>query len=180
MRLSAQYLVSLAVALGLLIPTPSKGQERVSLHRGDRIEVVSQALPEGIAVGWLTYINKDSVSFIDSLGVDTVTLPLELIGQIRKNIGRDGTATNVITIMGGLVTAGLATVFTEDDPRCRFGTIDQSECGSEVPIPLVGLLLGGGVSRLLTRSVLEERWVRVPLDPWLEAARAARERPIPD
>jgi hypothetical protein len=137
-------------------------QEEPTLERGSLIEVVSERLPDGIAVGRLETLTRDTLSFVDSAG--TTAVALEDIGQLRVNIGRDAGSMNAATLLGAMLGAIVGTLSKPNDYECLSSLASEADCGEEVPSELVGALIGAGVFRLLARTSLEERWAHVNLD----------------
>ena len=152
----------LSLTLVFLASSAVDAQQDPTLERGSVIEIVSDRLPDGIAVGWLVTLTRDSLSFKDSTG--TTAVALEDIGQLRVNVGRDAASMNIATVMGVMLGALVGTTTKPEDYECLSSLASEVDCGEEVPSELVGAVIGGGVFRLLARFTLEERWMHVNLD----------------
>lgn len=137
-------------------------QQEPLLEPGSHIEIVSHRLAGGIGVGWLVTLTADTLTYVDTVTVTAVAL--EDIGQLRVNVGRDKATMNGATLFGAMLGAALAPVVSTEGRHCRLGLRGENECGHEVPLELVGALLGAGVLRMLSRVTLDERWVNVRLD----------------
>jgi hypothetical protein len=146
----------------VLASTTLYSQQEPTLKRGSQIEIVSERLPDGVAAGWLVALTKDTLTFYDSTGTSSV--PLEEVGQLRVNVGRDAGSLNVATLMGGILGAAVGNMTKPEDYECQSSLASESDCGEEVPSELVGAIIGAGSLRLLARLFLEERWVHVNLD----------------
>lgn len=107
-------------------------------------------------------LTRDTLTFSDSTGIRAV--PLESLGQLRVNVGRDAGSTNAATVMGAMMGALVGNLTKPEDYECLSSLASEADCGSEVPEELVGALLGAGVFRLFARFSLEERWMNVNLD----------------
>ena len=154
--------LALLLPLALWACQTLQAQREPTLERGSQIEIVSELLPDGIAVGWLQTLTRDTLTFSDSTGIRA--LPLESIGQLRVNVGRDAGSANAATVMGAMMGALVGNLTKPEDYECLSSLASEADCGSEVPEELVGALLGAGVFRLFARFSLEERWMNVNLD----------------
>ncbi len=159
--------------LFVLTPQLSAGlcaQQEPTLERGSQIELVSERLPGGVAVGWLETLTKDTLTFVNSLGLTAV--PLEEVGQLRVNIGRDKSSINTVTLMGAIVGAVFAPLMSPESYECRYGLVGEDECGEMVPTEVVGALFGAAGFRMLAKFTTPERWVNVSLDRLLYSVSA--------
>ena len=143
-------------------------QQEPTLERGSHIEIVSERLPGGIAVGWLETLSRDTLAFIDSTG--TTAVALQDIGQLRVNVGRDKSSINVATLMGAMLGVIVATLTAPESYECLSSLAYEGECGQEVPTELVGAVLGAGAFRMLATFTADERWVSVRLDRLIYSA----------
>lgn len=137
-------------------------QREPALQAGAQIEVVSEQLPGGIGVGRLVTLTRDTLTYVDSAGTSAVAL--EDIGQLRVNVGRDNAAINIATLTGAVIGAAIAPLTNPENHECESSLAPEGACDQEVPIVVVGALLGAGVSRILARIAFDERWVNVNLD----------------
>ena len=132
------------------------------LKRGSQIEIVSERLADGIAVGRLETLTKDTLAFANSLG--TTALALSDIGQIRVNVGRSKSSLNVATLMGAMLGTTAAILTAPASHECLSSLAYEGECSEEVPTELVGALLGAGTFRVLATLTTDEGWANVRLD----------------
>ncbi len=162
--MTLRSLRALALFLTLVLPTGESlsAQQEPALEPGSQIEVVSERLSGGIGVGRLVTLTRDTLTFVDSMGTSAVAL--EDIGQLRVNVGRDNTAINIATLTGAVLGAAIAPLTNPESYECESSLVAEDECDQEVPIVLVGALLGAGVVRILAKFALDERWVNVNLD----------------
>ena len=149
-------------------------QHEPTLKRGSQIEIVSERLADGIAVGRLETLTKDTLTFANSSG--TTALALLDIGQIRVNVGRSKSSLNVATLMGAMLGTTAAILTAPESHKCLSSLAYQGECSEEVPGELVGALLGAGAFRILAVLTTEEGWVSVRLDRLIYFVRA-QDRP---
>jgi hypothetical protein len=149
-------------------------QQEPTLKRGSRIEIVSERLADGVAVGRLETLTKDTLTFANSSG--TTAVALSDIGQIRVNVGRDKSSINVATLMGAVLGTTAAILTAPASHECLSSLAYEGECGEEVPGELVGALLGAGAFRMLATFTTDERWVSVRLDRLIYFVRA-QDRP---
>jgi len=156
-----QVLISI-LAVVLYTSGNLSARQEPTLERGSHIEIVSERLAGGIVVGWLQTLTKDTLTYVDTLAVNS--LALEDIGQLRVNVGRDLGETAVLTVMGGMLGAMVGAVTKPADYECISSLASEADCGAEVPAELVGAGIGAGLFSLFSRFALEERWVNVNLD----------------
>jgi hypothetical protein len=169
-----QQLVTLVLLLNPQLALGLYAQQEPTLERGSHIEIVSERLPGGIAVGWLETLTKDTLTFVDSSG--TTAVALQDIGQLMVNVGRDKSSINTATLLGAMLGAVVATLTAPESYECTSSLAFDGECAHEVPPELVGALLGAGAFRMLATFTAAERWKNVRLDRLLYSV-SAQDRP---
>ena len=103
-----------------------------------------------------------------------IRLPLQQIERLEVSRGYNPLLTVGGPITGAVVGALLAPVLTEEAPKCAADAVDDPDCTSETPEPLIGAAVGAILVGLLANLVAEERWTELPLGEFTSVTVSAR------
>ncbi|UCG89152.1 MAG: hypothetical protein JSW71_11685 [Gemmatimonadota bacterium] len=138
-------------------------QDSNGLGAGARIRLWSDLVPGRYMSGRLVDLTQDSISLIPT-GDTTMVLPLEAVGRLETNIGRDPAALAATIALSAAAGAVFLPALSNDPPICDLGYEDSEECRTETPDILIGAGAGviGGI--LLSRWTAPQRWVGIQMD----------------
>jgi hypothetical protein len=97
-------------------------------------------------------------------GDTTLALPLESLGRLETNIGRDPAALALTVGLAAAVGAILVPAIATDPPICKLGYENTDRCRTETSDVLIGTAAGAIGGILLSRWTAPDRWVRIRLD----------------
>ena len=66
-------------------------------------------------------------------------------------------------MLGAALGAFIAPALMQESLACKTGALDQRECGSDTPKPLIGAAVGAIVFLLVGNLLAEERWMELDL-----------------
>ncbi len=157
------HTVLLLCAVQSLQAGATAAQDTDRLGAGARIRLWSDQVSGRFLAGQLVDLTRDTISLTPT-GDTLIALPLESVGRLETNIGRNPAAVAITIGLAAALGAVLVPALTTDPPICDLGYENSASCKTETSDILIGAAAGtiGGI--LLKDLTAPERWVRIRMD----------------
>ena len=144
-------------------PSLASAQENPILKPGTRMRAWMILPDSNVWVGRLVLLDN---RYLDLRLDSVIRLRLDRIERLEKSRGKSAWLTLGLPLAGAALGAIVAPILMEESLACRTGAVDQRECGSEAPKPLIGAAVGAIVFMLVGNLVAEERWVELDISEY--------------